>query len=242
MSIGTKSLLAVLALSAVAGTSACQTARDLKTEARLPSGDSQRTKAGSPDSDRDDIVLPEADTLSETSLDFLRADKDSSFKFVHSGKNQKVLSADGRILLTFETSPKKAQKVLKVSNAAGKCSGYINLANFNYIKIEDAGRKDLYQLRFEKDNHFKLKDPQGINLCTIAEQNNMLQIEAARTGKTIYRVLTRGTRAELQSADGKTVLSAKAGLPLSVLACFGLDELSKEQQYSLAYALVFLKL
>lgn len=204
-------------------------------------------EAESKPASNDDIDIPPAGSSSKapTSLEAESEDGKSLFKIVHAKSSGNVLSSEGKILLSFVENKESKSKYVRVEDASHNCIGYVKFSALNKMKLEDSNKKELFMLHFEQndkvENAFKLKDANNKTLYKIKDESYGLKLIEGEDGRTLYKVKVKNNKTKLKSEDGKTVLCSKSDAPPTVLACFGMDKLTKEQQYSLAYALEFMR-
>lgn len=125
---------------------------------------------------------------------------------------------------------------IKIKNAEDKVLGYI-VPEADYWKIKDAQQtQELYVLRHQDGQDYKLENGENQLIYHIRVRNYGYEIEAP--GKqSLYKVKLRDGKISLRDASDRTILATRAKVLPIVVACFGMDALSREQQAGLAYAI-----
>ncbi len=124
---------------------------------------------------------------------------------------------------------------VKIKNAADKVLGYV-VPERDYWKVKNANQsQELYVLRRQPDGDYKLERGSNQPLYRIKVRDYGFEIETP-TKQSLYKVKVKGDKISLRNAQDKTVLYTKGNfLPIAV-ACFGFEDLSREQKAALAYA------
>ncbi len=174
-------------------------------------------------------------------IEFKSPDKES-FKITHGKNGGSVLSKAGATLLVFaDKQSSNGPKGVKIDNASGKLVGFTRIIDEDSIHIEDANKKELFKFKIH-DKNFKLKDAAEHELYKLKAESYGLKIEEAGSQDAIYKVKVKEGKISLKDAEGNTVLFTRSDVPAAAIACFALEKLNKEQQYALAYTLMFLRL
>lgn len=226
--------------------SACHSgdkAREESNDTFKESNNAQTSPVGTP-SESADSQGSDTTAISSSSVQFKQDNGKDLYKFLHSREGGKVEDADGNVLVSFFDNRDKGYKSVRVFDASSKESSVIRLPNSEQILIYDYRGGLLFKLNFKDDRHYKLKDAEGKTLYKVKEESYGLKIEEGEgeDGKALCKVKVKEGKVSLKDADGKTILYAKSDVPAQGLACFAMEKLSKEQQYGLAYALMFLRL
>lgn len=226
---------------------ACQTTKVMTTssDSQQPSKTetSTDTSASTTESEADLDLKKPAAPLGDAILEFKSEDGKPAFMLIRKDEKGSVTDSSGKLLLQIKEKQSGKEKFIKVEDASGKVVSYVRMPGLNSIKVEDGNHNLVYKLRFEKDLHYKLKDADDNVLYKIKEQPYGLKLEEGPDNTPIFKVKVKEGKVSLKAVEGdKTVLYAKSDIPPSVLACFAMNKLSKEQQYALAYALMFLRL
>ena len=194
-----------------------------------------------------DIEIPESEisTRQANTIEFCGPDGAPAFKFVHSrsGSSGSAFDAKGRILLRFtDDRSVKTQKFVRIENNEDKLLGFIRVVGIYSINVEDEKKNLLYKLHFDNAGRYSLRDPQDRVIYRLLDASGNLKIQKGETGKTLFGTGIKGGKVELRSADGNIVLSSRPEVPALALTGFGMKELTKEQQFGLAYSLLFMRL
>lgn len=179
-------------------------------------------------------------TSSNKAVEFKNGDGQKAFFLTHADKTGNVCGADGNYLFTFMEKVHEGKILLREQNKEGKFVTYVSMPSADHLKIEDEAHKELYKLKMD-DEHIKLKDAQGNTVYKLKHEDYGIKIEDGDTKNVLYKVKTKEGKISLKTEDGKIVLSSDASMAPEVIACFGMDKLTKDQQYALAYALMFLR-
>jgi hypothetical protein len=173
-------------------------------------------------------------------VEFKSGEGQKAFHLTHGEKGGNVVAPDGNYLLTFTEKSHKGKKMVAVQGTDGKFVAYVSMPATDHLKLEDQSHKELYKLKMD-DEHSKLKDNSGNTIYKLKNEDYGIKIEDGDTKNVLYKVKSKEGKISLRSQDDKTVLYSDASIPPLVMACFGMDKLSKDQQYALAYTLLFLR-
>ncbi len=144
----------------------------------------------------------------------------------------KLIDANQKELSKFKLD---TQQKLQIRNPASQPVGFV-VTEPGVWKLKNADQtKELYVLRHQPDQDYKLETGANQELYRIKARGNGLEIETPDK-KSLYKVKVKGDKISLRNAQDKTVLYTKGKLPPIAIACFGFDGLSREQQAALAYA------
>lgn len=183
---------------------------------------------------------PQSSVKSNGAIEFKNADGQKAFFLVHGPNSGNILGPEGNILLSFTDNLEGGKKIVRVQNGGSKFIAYISMPASDHLKIEDEKGKELYKLKMD-DDHYKLKDSAGTTIYKLKVEPYGIKIEDGDTKNVLYKVKSKDGKIALKSEDGKEVFYSNATMPASVMACFGMDKLSREQQYALAYTLMYLR-
>lgn len=193
----------------------------------------QQPSASSPTNPKTTTVAQNSNTVTLTDSVKFKLDsgadafslkpKDNGAKFVDG--NDKELAR-----LTVDANQK-----VKIKDASDKVLGYV-VKKEGYWKIEDVNQtKELFILRHQSDGDYKLEDGANTQIYRIKARSDGFEIETPQK-QSLYNAKVKEGKISLKNASGETVLSTKAKVLPIVVACFGFDKLSREQQAALAYA------
>ena len=173
--------------------------------------------------------VPEAKT---DKVKFSLDNSSEAFSLKPESNGAKFVDGKGKELARLTVD--KNQKV-KIKDATDKVLGYV-VTKPDHWKIEDASQsKELYVLRHQGNGDYKLENGTNKEIYRIKNRASGLEIESPDK-KSLYEVKVKEGKISLKNDLDKTFLSTKSKfLPIAV-ACFGFDQLSREQQAALAYA------
>ncbi|GAB4232214.1 MAG: hypothetical protein Kow00121_60350 [Elainellaceae cyanobacterium] len=126
------------------------------------------------------------------------------------------------------------QKV-KIKNPADETLGYVVMQS-GYWKLENAEQtQELYILRQQDDGDYKLETGSDRPIYRIKARDYGFEIETPDK-QSLYKVKLKEGKISLRNANDQTILSTRSSISPIAVACFGFDELTREQQAGLAYA------
>lgn len=129
-----------------------------------------------------------------------------------------------------------SQQKIKIKNAADQVLGYVVPEN-DYWKLKNADQsQELYVMRRQADGDYKLETGTNQPIYRIKARDYGFEIETPEK-QSLYKVKVKEGKVSLRNANDQTVLSTKSNLAPIAIAPFGFDQLSREQQAALAYAL-----
>jgi hypothetical protein len=123
----------------------------------------------------------------------------------------------------------------KIKNPSEKTLGYVTTSKGIWQLENSDKNKQSYILKLENNGSYKLEDAAKKEIYQITKKNKDLIINA-NNQKELYQVKIKPDKTSLRDASGKTVFSTKSKILPIAFACFGFDVLTREQQAALAYA------
>ena len=236
-----KNFIFVLAAS-ICMLSACHSppAYEHKEEAPPTATSSSQKSSTSTSSSAGSSEQSNTATSASGNVEFKSGEGQKAFYLTHGEKGGNVAGPDGNYLLSFTEKIHHEKKVVAVQGTDGKFVAYVSIPAADHLKIEDQNHKELYKLKMD-DDHSKLKDSSGNTIYKLRNEDYGIKIEDGDTKNVLCKVKSKEGKISLRSQDDKTVLYSDVSMPPLVMACFGMDKLSKDQQYALAYTLMFLR-
>jgi hypothetical protein len=153
-----------------------------------------------------------------------------SFKFKPDGAKL----VDARDAEMARLTVDETQKI-KIKNPADEAIGYV-VSEKGYWKIKNADQtQELYVLRRQTDGDYKLETGSDRQIYRIKKRDYGYEIETPDK-QSLYKVKLKNGKLSLRNANEETVLYTKDDFLPIALASFGFDELTREQQAALAYA------
>lgn len=123
---------------------------------------------------------------------------------------------------------------IKIKDAQDKVLGYVINSESSWT-VQSPDKKDLYILKRNGNNNYQLQDKNQKQIYQIQTNKTGLAISTAEN-KLVYQVRIKEGKISLRNTSGSTIFSTKSNISPIAFACFGLDELTREQQAALAYA------
>jgi hypothetical protein len=144
----------------------------------------------------------------------------------------KLEAADGKKLARFT---KAGSGKFKIKNATDGISGYVTIEPgvWTLKNLED--NKVLYILRSQKDGTYKLETAANKEIYQVQVKESGWEIKTTENG-LIYKIKDKDKKISLTNSKDEVLIYTKANILPIVVACFGFDILTKEQQAALAYA------
>jgi len=173
-------------------------------------------------------------TTSQTDkIKFKREDGSELFSLEFRPDGAKLEGAAGEEMARFTVD--EAQKV-KVKDASDATLAYI-VSDADKWKVENAAQtEELYILRRQSDGDYKFETGADQEIYRIKQRDYGFEIETPDKVSR-YKVKLKEGKLSLRDASETTVLYTKDPLPAIALVPLGLDELTREQQLGLTYAL-----
>lgn len=127
-------------------------------------------------------------------------------------------------------------KRFKINSAAGKLVGYAAIKGSAWAIETPERTKELYILSSQEDGNYQLKNGAGKAIYSIKLRDYGFEIENPAK-QSLYKVKVEEDKIALVDASDQTYLYTNSAIPPLMLACFGFENLSIEQQAALAYAI-----
>lgn len=171
-------------------------------------------------------------TANET-LKFKHDDGSEAFSLELRADGAKLVDTNEVELARFTLDER--QKI-KIKDSADRPLNYI-VTQSGYWKLENADQtQELFVLRQQNDGDYKLEDGRDRPIYRIKARDYGFEIETPEK-QSLYKVKLKDDKLSLRNANDQTILATRSKIAPIVMACFGLDELTPEQQAGLAYAL-----
>ncbi len=166
----------------------------------------------------------------------------------------RIRPGEGNQLITLKVSRQEAQlrdqnnellavlvaenaRRLKIETPEGQLQGYA-VANENGLKLENADRSaNLFSMRQQDNGNYRVIGSDGV-LYQIRDRENGMVIYSSTDESVVYKVIERGDRLVMKDGSNAVIFRTNAELPTLAFACFGLEELSLEQQAACAYSMI----
>ena len=157
---------------------------------------------------------------------------DEAFSLKFKADGAKLEDAGGAELARLNID---ATQKVKIKDANDNTLGYV-VTQAGYWKVENAEQtQELFVLRRQADGDYKLETGADQSVYRIKVRDYGFEIETPQK-QSLYKVKLKGEKLSLRDANENTVLYTKSKFLPIALACFGFDQLSREQQAALAYA------
>src|SRR6476469_4466678 len=190
------------------------------------------TVASSPESAPVATASKPATSASE-SIKFKQENGTEAFVLKFMPDGAKLVDGKNQELARFNVD---SQRKVKIKNAADQVLGYVVPEN-GYWKLENSDQsQELYVMRRQADGDYKLETGKNQPVYRIKARDYGFEIETPQK-QSLYKVKVKEGKTSLRNANDQTVLSTKSNLAPIAIAPFGFDQLSREQQAALAYAL-----
>lgn len=171
-------------------------------------------------------------TASNQKIKFKRDGGAKVFTLKPEADGVQLVDGNNKELARFEVDdgPK-----VKIKDKTDQVIGYVVLKNGNW-QVKNADQtKELYILRRQDNRNYQLENGANKKIYEIKARDYGLEIETPNQ-QSLYQVKVKNGKISLMNASAQTVLYTKSQLTPIVIACFGFDVLSHEQQAALAYA------
>jgi hypothetical protein len=167
------------------------------------------------------------------SIKFKQEDGAEAFVLKFMADGAKLVDAKNQELARLNVDN---QQKIKIKNAADQVLGYV-VPEDDHWKLKNAEQsQELYVVRRQTDGDYKLETGSNQLVYRIKARDYGFEIETSQK-QSLYKVKVKEGKISLRNANDQTILSTKSNLAPIAIAPFGFDNLSREQQVALAYAL-----
>jgi len=149
-------------------------------------------------------------------------------------KNLKITDPEGIELVRVSLT---GSSMFEFKESKNGISGYLS-GEFPEFTFKNAGEKEtLFEFRRKDDGDWKLKRPDGVEICRIGKRDYGWKIESG-SEKFLGRVKVDDGRTSLRDSVGEVLYYTNDMIPSLSLVPFGMPELTRGQAAALSTAII----